>query len=86
MGEMRTSALSEEARSKPQLSEAVWGEVSGGFGGGAGQAGQRPGEVAPGIEGEQGAGPENRVDDGGAPAGAGVPDKKEIFLVMECIP
>ena len=77
---MRTSANAGEARSKPQLSEAVRGEVTGGFGGGASQAGQRPGEVAPGVDGEQGAGSENRVDDCGAPAGAGVPDKEEIFL------
>ena len=60
----------------------MWGKLAGGLGGGTGEFGEGPREVRPGIDVEKGAGAENRVDDGGAPAGIWMADEKEIFLVM----
>src|ERR1017187_470362 len=71
------AAVAESAR---ELGEALGRELVGGVIGGGCQARQRPGQVAPFIEAVQLAGAEDRVEDGGAPTGAGVTNKEVIFL------
>ena len=63
-----------------ELGEALGCELAGGVIGGGGQVRERPGQVAPFVDAVQLAGAEDRIEDGGAPAGVGMADKKVIFL------
>ena len=69
-------------RSSAEGGEALRGKLVGGEIGGGGEAGERPGEVAPGIDALELAGAEDGIEDGGAPAGVGVADKEEILFFM----
>ena len=58
-----------------ELGEALGRELAGGVIAGGGQVRERPGQVAPFVDPVQLAGAEDRIEDGGAPAGVGMADK-----------
>ena len=72
---MKTTADAAARESARELGEALGRELVGGVIGGGGQARKRPGQVTPFVETVQLAGAEDRIEDGGAPAGVGMADK-----------
>src|ERR1017187_5685195 len=59
--------------------EFIRGKLRLGVIGGGGEAGKRAVQIGPGIDAEEFAGAENRVDDGGPVASVGMADKKPVF-------
>lgn len=66
--------------SSAESGETLRGELAGGVVNGGGEARQRPSEVAPGIDALKLAGAEDGIEHGGAPAGIGMADEKEILF------
>jgi len=73
---MQTSPKTVAVESARELGEALGRELVGGVIGGGGQTWERPGQVVPFVEPMQLAGAENRVEDGRAPTGVGMADKR----------
>jgi hypothetical protein len=79
---MQRAAKIGDGDSAWELSEVLRGKLAGGMIGRSSESWQRPGEIAPFVDLVELAGAQNRVDDGGAPAGIGMADEEEVFLVM----
>src|ERR1035438_177551 len=67
------------AESELDPREFIRGKQRLGVIGSGGEAGERPVQIGPGIDPEEFAGAEDRVEDGGTVAGVWVADKKPIF-------
>src|ERR1017187_1809144 len=77
---MQATARRAGEESARELGEALRRELVGGMVGGGSETRECPGQVAPFVETVQLAGAEDRVEDGGAPTGVGMTDKKIIFF------
>src|ERR1017187_555547 len=62
-----------------KLSEVLRSKLAGGMIGRGGESWKRPGEIAPFVDLVELAGAQDRVDDGGAPAGIWMADEEEVF-------